>query len=237
MNRSAFTLLEIIASIAVLGIVVILMAVLFADSETAWKVGSDRAQTTMSAQAALEIIGRDLKHAVANSNFIFRIMRDEYSNSISYGWHNDTAVFVSMQRETTEDTRTACGIGYWVQKVSGTAGPGGRYELVRALSTEDVYANTNWYNSTNRQDGIIAENVAAFRMWAGDNTGGLASYTNDTHRLPYFVDIYIELLDSDAARRADAIEDDDDRNRFLDIHARRYTSRINFPDRNGFKDR
>ena len=248
MKQSAFTLLELVASIAILGVVVTLMALLFADSETAWKLGTDRARTASSARTALDTIVHDLEQAVADSKLTFCVWMDLDTNSVSYGSDNDQLAFVSLQNDSADGNRTAVGIRYWVRQMTNAAGvPLGRYELVRGYDvpgtySDDVYISPLWYRAPAPTfSGVVAENVAAFVVGAGDGDGVLRpSYVSTNalnhDRLPSYVDVYLELLDDDVARRAAKMSQlGQDCRGFVDTHARRYTTRVYFHSYEGYQ--
>jgi hypothetical protein len=133
-----------------------------------------------------------------------------------------------------------------------------RYRLVRGRRTRSMYntethrtinsayANTNWWAEFRDMDmtdsgfgtpvETIAENVAAFELWTYDNNQQVInSYDSgfNGNKLPLWVDVYLELLsENDAIKMADLwTQNSAAASDFLSLNARRYTTRIFFPNR------
>ena len=92
----------------------------------------------------------------------------------------------------------------------------------------------------------IAENIAAFEIWAYglDGSGNIVSIFsydsridnhggNNLNRLPLYVDIYLEMLGETEAIQAAALwsSNQDAARQFVDRQAQRFTARVQFPNR------
>ena len=139
-SRSAFSLIELLASLAVLLIIVGILAMIYIHCDKAWTQGTGKAECSTTGQAALNMISRDLEHAVADDILTFAIQPDR-SNVTSYGLPNDEMCFISM-----EGTNLVAGCHKPHRIGSAILGQGrgaGRYELVRGCLTNDIALPTN----------------------------------------------------------------------------------------------
>lgn len=141
-----------------------------------------------------------------------------------------------------------------------------RYRLVRTRRTTTLYNNESnrelgpygrppavtgnplwwhemepdWQETGNpalRSLETIAENVAAFEVWAWSASGNNYRFSYDStaedNLLPLWVDIYLELLGEEESIQAAALWDaDEERAReFVEANAQRFTARVHFPNR------
>jgi type II secretory pathway component PulJ len=165
----------------------------------------------------------------------------------------------------TDNARATQQIFYYVtertadDKVGGT--PLGRYQLMRTAINTDMtdgrsaYGNTLWYDQGANNGGqgtfnstsIIAENVVALRFFAPNDQGDLdTEYLSEDerykNRLPQYVDVFLEVMgEKDAIRAADLAERLGDTDPkvldFVEKHSRRYTARVYFQNRAGYRKR
>ncbi len=67
-TKAAFTLIELLASMAILGVMTVLLFSAFDQTSKAWLQGESRVETYSSARAALDYMSRELAQAMVNSN-------------------------------------------------------------------------------------------------------------------------------------------------------------------------
>jgi prepilin-type N-terminal cleavage/methylation domain-containing protein len=254
-TRSGFTLIEILAAVAVLFVLVGIVGAIFTESDRAWNLGTGRAMNNNEGRAALNMIAHDLQYAVADDRLTFHMGpdRDLAAAKKPYGYTNLTEIcFVSMEHDSsgTDTPRTAREIHYYVREEPNTKSTLGTsytsYELVRHYWSSEIvndasnhcYFNANWYKTGGSNPGRptaggpIAANVVGFSVFAPGATNKYDSidYTN---QLPQYVDIYLELLNErDAAEAAKA----SDRN-YIERATRRYATRIYFHNAPGYRIR
>jgi prepilin-type N-terminal cleavage/methylation domain-containing protein len=174
----------------------------------------------------------------------------------------DNAVEGSSSHE-----RTSRQIYYWVREATdddtfdGTRL--GTYQLMRtdcptqgAAPQNQAYRNRNWFVNTPNEGGarhqsanmgVLAENVAALNFYAAGSDGTLTNEyfsfdAANSNRLPSFVDIFLELLGDDDAQRAKILSerfdaDSDEVKNFVERHARRFSTRVYFHNRAGYRQR
>jgi hypothetical protein len=250
---AAFSLIELLASLAILLIIIGVLAMIYIHFDKAWTQGTGKADASTAGQAALNMIRRDLEHAVADGVLTFAIQPDR-NHMTSYRLTNDEICLVSLEGTNfvgAATNRTALEVQYWVRNASG------RYELVRGCLTNDItlptnapancYWNTNWYKDTSdggagRPAGsvaIVVENVAGISFIAPGETGAGYESTAHSNRLPEYVDVCLELLDERSARQAAQLSAADPTYAadFAERKIRRYTTRVFFENRNGYRMR
>lgn len=249
-TQKGFTLIELLAAMAILMAMVAMIGIIFTKSNIVWTIGSNNAENNTSGRTAINMIARDLQYAVADSNLTF-CFRDDESDESSYGFTNSEIFCVSFQNDSSDANRTACEIYYWVREMTNSQGGLDRYELVRGCHsitnyyTNNCYWNTNWYETGPSQNdqGVIAQNVAAFCLLAPDSNGKVfqdynSQDTNNNNRLPEYADVYLEILNKREAKQAAAMPSSNQKE-FVERNAKRFTARIFFHNRYGFgyKDR
>lgn len=183
--RAGFTLLELLAAIAILLVIVWIMARIFSESDRAWNFGSSQAETSIEARAALQMINHDMQYAIVDNNLTFavrpasaRALEVSVASSIItniYGSAVHELCFVSLQHDSTGDAKRAVReVHYYIRAMTNGIE---RYELVRGYWSKTIetdpnnhcYHNPDWYRSGGGHPGrptssqVIAENVCNFR--------------------------------------------------------------------------
>lgn len=100
-----------------------------------------------------------------------------------------------------------------------------------------AYGDREWWNHMNLDVEVIADNIASFQVFAYCETAG--NYVDDyissarDDRLPLWVDIYVEMLDSATAERVALLwgPNNDEARRLIESNVRRYVTRVHFPKR------
>ncbi len=250
--KSAFSLIELLAAMTILIILIGALTMIYTHLDKVWTQGTGRADCNTAGQAAINMIGHDLEHAVAD-NILSFAMRADRSSITSYGLTNDEICFVSL--EGTNSTagginRTALEVQYWVRNT------GSGYQLVRGCLTNDIglstssaancYWNKLWYMDASAGAGrpdsiaaVVAENVAGFSLVAANSTGNIVDdYESAAQgdRLPEYVDVCLELLDEQAANQAAQMTATNVSD-FVEQKLRRYTTRVYFQNRSGYRNR
>lgn len=226
-----FNLVELLVAMVVLSIVVTMMASIFRDSQSASTQGTAATEIEAAGRNALSMMTRDLQGAVGDTNLVFK---EDRSGVVSYGFTNSEVLFITLDATPTHTSRAARAVMYSVQPMTNSALTS-RYELVRACySTDNCYTDPGWFtNAPMTSYGVVAENVSALLLAVPED-----SYFSDEHSntLPAFVDICLELLNErDARQAADLWVRDLDYTNFVERTARRFTTRVFFNNRNGYR--
>ena len=260
-QASGFTLLELLAAIAILSIIVLMIAAIFAESDKAWNVGTGRATNTTEGRAALGVVARDLELAVADNILTFLMRPDRNNGFQTFGFTNSEVNLVSLQNDSQDDNRTAREIQYWVNEDSAVPG---RYQLVRSEVSDAIladpmnhcYRKPDWFadRATGTAYATLAENVTGFAVVAPNGSQGwYAGFTNIVYQpprapnsypnmtnLPPYVDVYLEIMNE---REAKQLYDMAQRfgptsaqvKNFVERNARRHTARVYFHNRQGYR--
>lgn len=186
-------------------------------------------------------------------------------DSVSFGYTNSEACFVSLHQESEDSSsRSSRELYYWVMEKTDNGNIGGtrlhRYQLMRtaiesATTANNAYDDPLWYGAIGQNSdrhsslkrAVVADNVTAFGLFAPDDLGAMTReyYSDDlanSNRLPQYVDVYLEVLsDKDAIQAADLKQRfgamDSRTLDFVERNSRRYTTRVHFQNRSGYKTR
>jgi prepilin-type N-terminal cleavage/methylation domain-containing protein len=198
---------------------------------------------------------RTVSPGLNNESFIYGVE--------TYGAEADEIYFVGLvsRGNSSNRRRTGAQFAYFVTQMvdeDENLMPH-RYRLVRTRKTEAMYSNErnrdrsaygmrNWwleqppilpqFPQGRHNAEVIAENVAAFEIWAYSDEAGdyVSNYRSwlEGNRLPVWVDVYLEMLsEADAIRAAALFEagNESEGRLFVDNQARRYMSRVYFGTR------
>ena len=243
--RSGFSLVEVLASMAVLSIIVLIIARLFADSSNSWDAGTRRMDVDSVARSAMEFMTRELSQASADYNVRIKVDTDQ-AGSWESG-KSDALYFVGMnsiaEYRSSKPYRDVQQIRYGIVTNST-----GRYSLRRFVVEDEsnggftaysVPASTWWtpmlsYNPD--WGNSIADNVVAFRvnMYSATNNASQyqADYDSQTQGPPAYADLYLSVVDDRDATRAEGMSGSD-RTDYVNSKARRYSTRVYFQNRLG----
>jgi prepilin-type N-terminal cleavage/methylation domain-containing protein len=227
MNRSAaFSLLELLAVVAILGIVITLTAMLLVGGRRAGDNMLREEDVMRAGRLAIDNLTDDLRHAVADSSLPFVVVADR-DGVRSYGMECSEINLAAWSSDGPESGRSTRAVQYWVEQVGN---PSNSFRLMRGCRAVPAQPSSDWYDnrpSDRAETGVVAANVAAFRVAVSDTEGGMArSYSSN--RLPAYVDIYLELLDEGAANRAAVSDNQSD---FVDRNAVRFATRVALDNR------
>jgi len=275
-KKRGFSLLELMAAMAILMIIVVAMGMILRETNRSWLSGVDRAYNSSSGRACLDIITRDMQYAIADDVISFCVRPDTVRTSgpsISYGFTNSEACFVSLINDpTNEYSRAVKEIFYFVRPAVSSSGIT-TYEIARGYYDWEIadktqredhcYMNPYWYEET-LDDGVgrpldvetVAENVSALAFWCPESATPFDArdilpitsyYTHETipwssepednypanGMLPLWVDVYVEMLSEDDARRAGSLTGMEAVD-YVEKKARRYTTRVFLHNRSGY---
>ena len=211
-TRGGFTLLELLAAMAILAIMVTLLFAAFGQASRAWLLAENRVETFTQARAALDFMSRELSQAIATSNisflgnatnvaFVAPVSTDPANlvdlEEVVYRRNNQTA---RLERQVTPFSAGTLTWDFysrpqaWPDTVDSTVPLADNIVWLK-LSYVDASGNTigppSFWNSTP----VIST------PWAA----GQAGTATMTNRAPAGVQIEIGAIDSRAATRLQAI--------------------------------
>jgi uncharacterized protein (TIGR02599 family) len=120
--RTGFSLIELLAAMAILMVIVVMMTTIFSNSDRVWDMGTGRANNCSDGRAAMNMMAHDLEYAVADDILTFVIDYGPASQNAvgrsdltTYGFTNSEVCFVSFEQNLPEDAgRTAREVHYYV---------------------------------------------------------------------------------------------------------------------------
>ena len=203
---AAFTILETLVAVAVLGMLLVLLLNILQSSTDLWRGVENRAETYREARAAMQVISRDLNNLLPSTNtthFIFST--------------NQLAFLALMPRESQLDTSLGdvCTVGYLFayDNKSPVAGDDGRqsYNLYRYfVESNETFTNLSqgpdlfpdFDSSTNRSE-ILARNVVAFNVsYLTVNGTATTTWTQSVASpMPDLVEIRITAVNNERTMR------------------------------------
>jgi prepilin-type N-terminal cleavage/methylation domain-containing protein len=256
-RKGGYSLIELLASMVILVIIVGVMGMIFSESDKSWAIGTGRAQNNSVGRAALNMMAHDLQYGVADEIVTFKMSADRHSME-SFDFANGEICVVSLQNDSSNTNRTAREVHYYVRQSKNANNDVVGYELVRGYYSPAImndhashcYWNPGWYNGSGGSppgpgrppsNDIIAEHVTGVAFFAPDESGAITEdyYSVDQgNQLPEYVDIFLEVLDERSAGAvADMMLRGVDCTEFVERNARRYTTRVYFHNRYGYKPR
>ena len=255
LQRTGFTLIELMVAMVVLSILMVMVATIFNDATKAWTLGTRRAETNGSGRAVVDFMARELSAAIADEQITF-IATNDFSTAM-YESRGDLLAFVAANRNPENSLeRTTEEVWYYAMPMKDSNGDNlpGRYRLMRAAknvtagSGTECYTNKGWWRSI-PSGGALIENISAFEVRAYhhdvDKNNVLKNFYSKTdavdkgleHALPDFVEIYLEVLDEKDAMTAQMMYDNNvpDKDKFVERRAKRYTARVYPNSREGYR--
>ncbi|HNR94552.1 MAG TPA: prepilin-type N-terminal cleavage/methylation domain-containing protein [Kiritimatiellia bacterium] len=260
-HNAAFTLVELLVAMAVLAVIIMMMARIFSESTRAFDLGSKIADQNLKGRMVLDFMAREISQAVADEVMGFRLDSKDielYADS-ARPEDGDALYFVTLSEnalidEDSDVHRNAREVVYYVTNMvdssSGISKPlEGRYRLMRAMRGKQdsiaCYQTNAWWIANGKSGAsVLAENVAGFQVWCYTEPGAPAISDYDStgskpeqiNQLPMWIEISLMIFDEkDAEHMAnlDAFNAPDIPEEAIK-RARRYVTRINFVNRNGY---
>lgn len=248
-GHGGFTLIEVLVAVAVMLAVVSLLVELFTSANDMSGRGTGRAMADNEARVAMQMLSADLREALADPLLNLRVALDDLTND-TYGVESSELYVVTLNADPGTG-RAARVVGY---EVRASPHDTNRYDLWRgvaeipfdaAVGATGVYDDSRDLRASllGARWAAVARDVALFRVGTCDTGGTMRTKCDavDGDGWPLYVDVYLELLEErDATKAADMITHgapDTVWKARLDEWVRRYSSRIHFDNRNGYRDR
>ena len=232
-GEKGFTLIEVLASMAVLIVILLALVRLFDEASRAYDEGTTSVSRSAAARAAMEMITRDLEGAVIDRRLQFYKEAQTVFNDF------DELFCVTMEG-SPEDGRSYQLVHYYVDTYTAT-NAGVKYQgfrLMRGAVDTDVVekktgihvlSNTNpwdwWKNIPDNWNPvgiwnpvIVADNIVRFDLYALSNNGNLHSghngwiggeeingyYSSATSTPPVYMDVYLQVTSDEAMKKGGA---------------------------------
>jgi prepilin-type N-terminal cleavage/methylation domain-containing protein len=237
-SRRAFTILEVLVSVAVLSLIVLTLTSVIDQAGKNWRRGFDRTDKRTNERALTSFIAEEIAGALLpvdrfsdpakpNLEFILNPGRVTHRNA--------SAVFFQAPIPTDSTAGDIPAIGYFVRWI-GTKAVLCRMVISPSDANYGVYTTLNWINDTlldavapadtaNDYRGFFVENVIGFWVqcfksdgtaWTGNSGSSRPGTPGQAHTLPTSVEISIVTIDSATAAR---ITDADKTSIIADVQA------------------
>ncbi len=240
-RRGGFSLIEVLSAMAILSIIVLMAARLFADSVQMWKVGSRRVEQDINARAALELIGRQLTMTMVDPVLQMRVASGAQD---LYGNESHTVTFASFDHRAENRRFASLNASRPYRDIQQTryalfrpaTNPPIGFLLVRVITEDEswttfrAYSDRNWVDTfTVGITNVVAEHVARFNVYTyipgpSGQPVRRENYDSRSDPPPLWFDIVMYLLDEDDAIKAANLSGTGRAN-FLERNVRRYVHR------------
>ncbi len=260
--RGGFTLIELMAAMAILVIITLFVGRIFSDSSKMWKLGTRRVTQSLDGRAVIDFMVREMSSAIADGTLVLA----HHMNATNVlGMDSDFIYFVTADQQARAaygDTyREVKMVSYHIKPMQGATNNAmaNRFCIVRdgrnRFNSNDfqAYTNKNWWqlsfmtgSGTFSGDHVVlAENVRTMEFWMYDQNGNLVDapqyttqggktlYLSNVQGTPGYIEIYIELLGEDDAIKA-ALLTGQEAIDFADRASRRYVGRVYLNNGRGY---
>ena len=175
------------ASMAILGLIMVMLFSVFDQVNKAWLGGENRVETFTEARAILDLMSRELSQAVATTKIQF------------YG-DAQKVYFVAPLNTASTNRADLCAVGYVFDNSIPTK-PTLTRDLTEPTSanisgTWNIYAAGWWGGAFDKQTVLTDDTILnlTFQYWDPAQNKFVNTYTGN--RLPYAVQIFMDAVDS-----------------------------------------
>ena len=216
----AFTLLELLVSMAVLAVLAVVLLAIVESGTTLWRKSENRVDAYREVRAALGIIARDFQNALAPSSTNYFLFNSHGAFArLPSGAQADAgragAVFflsaLPASGQPPGSKSDVCEVGYFVAFSRTFASTNETLNLNRFFrSSDSTFSNLVFSNNFNdaaigaEGEELLARNIRSFRVTPFVVTNGVPStnFTASTNApLPDLLEIAITAVNQDAAKR------------------------------------
>lgn len=242
-SRAAFSLLELLASMALLTVVLMITSVVLTQATRLSSINSGRARLVNEGRAALDLMAADLQQSIVVSNWASNVtfvvtQNDPAAEHNPYGSPAGALAFYRFHPPNSKDRerqpRDLQQILYAVkQNVADGETPTGTFSLRRTVQpVNDLRAiPEDWITPLwDEADAILLDNVAGFLIATSSHPDSKQIY----EQLPAYVDLYLEVLTPEDAIRTSSLHTTDERLSYIERRVIRLSRRVALPHRYGF---
>ncbi len=236
-GRQAFTLVELLVSMAILGLIVVLMGNVFSNSSKACKNGFKHSDQNLNGRVIIDYLARELKQSVADGKLTLTIKPGDVSPYNTTGLSDDItfATFGGNRREVKL-------VRYYLRKGSKPIGgvPVDSYQLMRVVNTNSVNdAYKNGMGIISDGPAQISRNMTGFAVVLGKKNAGKIEMVRGWNEddLPLFADIYMGIMgDSDLVEAMLTSGASTSATNFIHSREMVFMKRVYFRNRRGYNE-
>ncbi len=200
-GRSGFTIIELLASMAILVFIVLMMSRVFAEATSIWSLGAKRITTASDGRAIMDFMVKELTQAMADDVLSFKLSSGANPSDFgvsAYGADSDEVYFgAAVQSCALHNMRNVEQFAYFIAPMLDDRDVviPNRYRLARTRRTGSTYSTQNnrinsiykkddWWTAMKPPPGYIeenvngqacetiADNISAFEVWAYSEATG-----------------------------------------------------------------
>jgi prepilin-type N-terminal cleavage/methylation domain-containing protein len=194
-SRAGFTLIELVTSMAILGLMMVVLFSVFDQVNKAWLQGENRVETFTDARAVLDLMSRELSQAIATNNITF------------YGAAS-AVYFVAPVNSNPQNLSDLCGMGYdfeqynnnqWTLRINRHL-----IQPTTIAAANLIYSPTwtnNFYTANDTVATLATNSILGLKFQYMDNKGLIFStWPNPTWPSPYILPsaIIIDMTNVDS---------------------------------------
>ena len=191
-QRGGFTMIELMAAMAILLMITLFVGRIFSDSTKIWKLGTRRVTNAMDGRAVVDFIVREMSSAIADDVLVFAHKFNADPDVL--GMDSDRIYFTTTDQRAGLDSQTYLRrqvrqVSYLVSNMLDVNNDPivGRYRIVRTVRVNTIgtggeftcYTDPDWwredwmnYKLGETFDSVtLAENVRTLEFWLYDQTG------------------------------------------------------------------
>lgn len=232
-NISAFTVIEVLVSMAIMAIIAVMVSNIFQSGVESWNIGTRKTEVNTSGRAALGFMADELMQAVAGPLESDEPEAADYMPFRVEGSEEIAFLSLSQEPSRSESRRALRGVYFWKE--------GDVLNYARITQALDCYKNI-W--AQGRPSGgaanTIIEGVETLRFNVYETAEDLAN--DDPHsgkvltNLPFCVDIFLELLSVEDMKTVKKLKDKgQNADEFIDRSSKSYSTRVYFANRMGYR--
>ena len=191
-SRAAFTLIELMVSMGILGLIMVMLFSIFEQINKAWLQGENRVETFTQGRAILDLMSRELSQAIATTN-------------IQFSGTSQSVFFVAPLNTDTNNQADLCEVGYVFDPVAFTftrdfTAP---TSANIASSAWNIYAPAWWSSGSFDKPIPLADSTnilsVTFEYFDPVAKNWVNTYTGN--KLPSAIQIFMGVVDSRTATR------------------------------------
>jgi prepilin-type N-terminal cleavage/methylation domain-containing protein len=233
-----FTLIEMLVSMAVLALLIIALIAMVESATKLWRDNESRIDACREARAALVVMARDLRNAVAGTNVNF-IRFNLQSGAAGTNYGSNVFFLASLPASAQEPNSKSdiCEVGYFLALDRTPASTNQTLNLYRYFrSSDQTFSNmaaSNTFSAVTTGatgEEVLARNVVSMKITAASATaaGWTAFAPTAGTPLPTLVEVTLTAIGSDAAKKLGDSPDWTDTNSLpIKQTAQTLTTRIN----------
>ena len=208
-GKNAFTLLEMLVSMVILALLVITMTTLVDSTARLWRSSEGRTDACREARAALIVLARDLRNAVAGTN-LMRFNLQAGAANTTYGSNVFFLASLPPSAQGTNSKSDVCEVGYFLALDRTPASTNQTLNLYRYFrdsnqTFSNLAAGTLFANIATGEAGeeLLARNVVGMTIKpVSANSGDWTDFAPSSNApLPAVIEVTVTAIGQETAKK------------------------------------